>query len=319
MLAPMLCRRLVLAGWLLLAMVRPVAAQPVVSITFDDLPVAGETTRAEAVAVTTRLLAALDDAGAQADAFVTGRNAEPPGESGSRHDLLRRWTNAGHRLHNHGYAHLRFSDHDTSAAGRETYFADLERGQQVVNAVQPRLKMPFFRAPYNDLGATAEAHVALQSALQSYGVRMAPFTVEHSDYLFDAAYRHALNRSDSVGAKRVLLAYLTQLDTAFAFAEQLAMETFGRAITHVLLLHANAINAEALPEMLARLRARGYRFEPLEVAMEDAAYASPDGYDRKWGVSWLHRWRAGLGMANAMRREPEPPAWINEDLDAERR
>lgn len=303
------CFVLLMVAWL------PAYAQAVVAITFDDLPVAGQPSRGEADAITERLLAALGAAGASSDAFVTGVHAEPSGEA-DRYDLLRRWVAAGHRLHNHGYAHLRFSDLDTSAAGRAAFLADLGRGQQVVDAVQPRLAVRFFRAPYNDLGATAEAHRALRSALQAQDVQMAPFTVEHSDYLFDAVYRSDRARADTARAAQVMQAYLAQLDTAFAFAERLAAETFGRPIPHVFLLHANTINADALPAMLARLRARGYRFAPLSEVVADPAYDAPDGYDRRWGVSWLHRWRAGLGLPSALRREPEPPAWVTEAYES---
>ncbi|HEX9950174.1 MAG TPA: hypothetical protein VGB53_00255, partial [Rubricoccaceae bacterium] len=148
------------------------------------------------------------------------------------------------------------------------------------------------------------------------GVRLAPFTVEHADYLFNDLYADALQRGDTALAARTGAAFLTHLDAALDFAEGLSVETFGREVPQTLLLHANALNAAYLGATLDRLAARGYRFVTLEEAAADPAYGSPDGYTERFGVSWLHRWRAGRGLPSRLRDEPDPPAWILEALDA---
>lgn len=106
----------------------------------------------------------------------------------------------------------------------------------------------------------------------------------------------------------VQAAYLDHLDVAFEVAEALSRETFGREIAQVLLTHANAINAACLDRILGRLAARGYRFITLEETMRDVAYGTKNGYEGDYGVSWLHRWRAGLGLESRLRDEPDPPA-----------
>ena len=111
-------------------------------------------------------------------------------------------------------------------------------------------------------------------------------------------------------------AYLAQLDSAFAFAERLSDETFGREVPQVFLLHANRINADYLGAMLERLAGRGYTFVTLAEAVRDPAFSTADEYTRKWGVSWLHRWRVGLGLPSALRDEPEPPGWVFEVHEA---
>jgi len=47
--------------------------------------------------------------------------------------------------------------------------------------------------------------------------------------MFNAVYEEALAGGDSAFVRRVGQAYLAQLDSAFAFAERLSAETFGRA------------------------------------------------------------------------------------------
>lgn len=107
-------------------------------------------------------------------------------------------------------------------------------------------------------------------------------------------------------------AYLMQLDRAFDFMEELALETFGRAIPQIFLIHANTINADHLDEMLARLEERGYAFASLAEAVEDEAYATADRYTGRAGVSWLHRWREALGVRDRLPDEPDPPGWVLE-------
>jgi hypothetical protein len=142
------------------------------------------------------------------------------------------------------------------------------------------------------------------------GYRIAPFTVEHRDYLFNALYVAARAQGDSVRMGRIGDAYLAQLDTAFAFAEELSRDTFGRDVAQVFLIHANDINADYLSEMLARLSRRGYRFVTLQETLADPAYATPDEYVGPTGISWLHRWRVTLGLRERWREEPDPPAWV---------
>jgi hypothetical protein len=55
-------------------------------------------------------------------------------------------------------------------------------------------------------------------------------------------------------------------------------DTFSREIRQVLLTHVNRLNADKLPDLLAILRKRGYRFVTLEEALEDDAYHTPDTF-----------------------------------------
>lgn len=288
--------------------------QRTVAVTLDDLPYAGKSMD-DVHDATEAFLAVLAAHDAVADVFVVGNRVEDEGEEQARRDLLRRWRDAGHFLQNHSYSHLRYSSVEVAS-----YLADVERGHGVVAeliAEVPSLgPVRFFRAPFNDLGKTAATRTALNRSLDKRGVQLAPFTVEHGDWMFNAVYVDAVARDDSALAQRVGQAYLTQLDTAFDFAERLSDETFGREIPQVFLIHANRINADHLDAMLERLKSRDYEFVTLQWAVSDPAYASTDEYLARWGVSWIHRWRVALGLPNALRDEPEPPPWLVEAYQA---
>jgi hypothetical protein len=81
----------------------------------------------------------------------------------------------------------------------------------------------------------------------------------------------------------------------------------------VLLLHASALNAESLDGVLAALAARGYRFVPLDEALRDGAWGTPDRYVGRYGPSWLHRFQLAMGRPLSVAEEPDPPQWV---LDA---
>jgi hypothetical protein len=80
----------------------------------------------------------------------------------------------------------------------------------------------------------------------------------------------------------------------------------------VLLIHANALNAEWLDVLLQRLDEIGYAWISLEQALEDPAYGrAANGYTGAGGISWLHRWAITEGVDRTVfRGEPRVPAWV---------
>lgn len=296
----------------------PAQAQRQVVITIDDLPYVGPPdTSAAAMQCTEALLVASEAHRIEATVFVTGRRLEIAGDDELGRDLLRRWRDAGHRLENHGWGHLAYN-----RTAIPEYLADVTRGRRLVEDIlqerEDSAAVHFFRAPFNQTGPTEKKRAALLNELDRHDVSLAPFTVEHADYVFSALYADAMAQGDSARARRIGQAYLDHLDTAFTYVEGLSRDTFGREIPQVFLIHANMINAAYLERMLARLRQRGYRFVKLETAIQDPAYSTPDGYVGPWGISWLHRWREGLDEESRLREAPDPPSWIMEAYRAMR-
>jgi hypothetical protein len=103
------------------------------------------------------------------------------------------------------------------------------------------------------------------------------------------------------------------MDTAFGYWEQQSRTLLGRDIPHVLLLHAHELNSDRLDALLSMIRRRGYRFVPLDSALDDAAHALPDEYIGPAGMSWIHRWALTAGRRGAVfAGEPEVPGWVAE-------
>lgn len=279
-----------------------------VTITIDDLPFVGQSESIETAAETTdKMLAAITKYKIPAAAFVTGKRVLVEGQVNQRLDLLRRWRDSGVSLENHGLSHISFQQ-----TPLREYLDDALQGMLFPEMIMKEKggAVKFYRHPFNHTGATMESRLAFENFLKERNIRLAPFTVEHADYVFNRLYEEAKQHQKEPEMKRIGEAYLAHLDTAFDFAERLSLETFGRDIPQIFLIHASEINADYLDRMLARLQKRGYKFTSLEEAMTDSAYETPDVYVGGTGISWFHRWRVGLKMEKRLRDEPDPPKWV---------
>jgi peptidoglycan/xylan/chitin deacetylase (PgdA/CDA1 family) len=280
------------------------------AVTVDDLPATPARDLAEMQEITRAVLAAFRAHRVRAIGFVNENGLEPAAEKEARVALLRQWLDAGHELGNHTYSHLGLQKTPLDA-----YETDVLKGEaETRHLLAARGRKPrFFRHPFTQTGPTLETRRAFEAFLAQHGYAVAPFSVETSDYVFDALRLEAEARGDADAAARLRTAYLDHSAAVVSFMQTLAADTFGRPIPQVLLVHANRTNAEALDAMLSRLEARGYRFVTLERALADPAWRSPDGYVGPFGPSWLHRFRVGKGLPSRLREEPDPPRWV---LDA---
>lgn len=304
--------RLLLCLFLLLpfATTAQPAAQRMMAITFDDLPyvsVASEDDTALAE-LTARLLGHLQASGVPAVGFVNESRLYREGSLvPARVDLLRRWLQAGFELGNHTHSHV-----SLNRVPLDVFTANLLQGETVIRPLAQQAGRPlrWFRHPYLHLGQTADVRAQFDAFLASRGYRVAPVTVNHSEWVFAVAYARALAQGNAEAAQRIADAYLPYMEAELARAEQLALDRFGRAIPQVLLLHANALNADHFGALAARLRQRGYRFVTLDAALQDNAYASPLGDSVIEGESWLEHWSRAVGLRPA--QPPPVPGFIRQ-------
>lgn len=281
-----------------------------IALTFDDLPASQA---ADDVAHVTRLnstiVSALQSARAPAVGFVNEGKLTTDERRQGQIDALSAWTRAGMPLGNHTRSHW-----DVNDTPIEKYERDILDGEPVTAGLRVRASLTekWFRHPFTHTGPTKEIKDRLNTFLARHGYTVAPFTVEHVDYLFSARYRSARLGKDDALAKKIGQAYLAHLDRMLEFFQGLSRETFGREIAQILLIHVNDINADYLPAMLDGMKARGYAFVSLGEAMQDAAYRTADDYVGTAGPSWLHRWRIAKGLPSRLAAEPDPPKWIIE-------
>jgi peptidoglycan/xylan/chitin deacetylase (PgdA/CDA1 family) len=270
-----------------------------VAITIDDLPRGGDSPGSATAdrAMTIKLLTPFKNDKIPLTGFVN--ECRHPEEV---QDLLPLWTAAGADLGNHTCSHL-----DLSSTPVAEFEADLLKGERVTSAVLGRMP-PYFRYPYLHTGMTPEVKAAVEAFVKKRGYVMAPVTLDDEDYVFARVYADKLAQGNSAEAARVLTAYVKYMDGIFAFFERWGVTVTGHDVKQILLIHASQLNADAMPQLLAMMRRRGYEFVSLWEALTDDAYQLPETYAGPNGISWIHRWAMEKGMK--VQWEPEAPAWV---------
>ena len=186
------------------------------------------------------------------------------------------------------------------------------RGEPVTRSLlaEKGKTLRYFRHPFLQVGLELPKRRAFERFLAERGYTIAPVTIDNDEYVFAFVYADALRRGDRAQANRVAAAYLDYMDGVFAFIEEVSRRVTGREIAQVLLIHANALNADQFGALAERMERRDYRYATLDETLRDPAYALPDDYVGAWGISWLHHWEVTAGKPRSP--SPDPPAWIQQ-------
>lgn len=290
-----------------------------IAITFDDLPWASLDPNTPLPAQGSvppriaggyeRLVRAIGEARTPAIGFVNCARLLVHGQpQGDRVAMLEAWLDAGLELGNHTATHV-----DLHAIGARGYQDDIHACDRVLRpllaerGLQPR----WFRHPYLRTGRTPEEKAAVGAFLDAHGYRIAPVTVTNSDWLWAAAYARALDAGDAAAQARLRAEYVPYLLRRVDYFERRSIKLLGHALPQVMLLHANALNADTYPHLVAGLRARGYRCVDLDEAMRATAYQRADAFTGALGTSWIHRWAIAEGRSwKFFGGEPASPQWV---------
>jgi peptidoglycan/xylan/chitin deacetylase (PgdA/CDA1 family) len=245
----------------------------------------------------------------QAKIPVTGlvgtQTVEQSGDIGKR--SLQLWLDDSFDLGNHSYSHP-----DFSVISTEQMEAEIDRADSMLRPllVANGRKLEFFRFPYNHTGETETKHDAVAAFLKGRGYQVATCTIETSDYVFASAYARAVGAKDLATADRIRQEYISYSGIEIDFYAALNRRVLGYEPPEVMLLHDSLLNADAVEDVLALFRSRGYLFVSLAEAQHDPAYAIPDTYITRYGPMWGYRWAQERHLGKLGINEPDPPAWI---------
>jgi peptidoglycan/xylan/chitin deacetylase (PgdA/CDA1 family) len=218
-------------------------------------------------------------------------------------------------------SHHTYTHFDFQTTPLAQYEDDTIRGEVVTRSLlaEHGQTEKYFRHPFLNTGPTAEAKAAFEAFLKDRGYRVAPVTVDVSDYMFNDIVGESIEKRDKKLGAKAKKEYLAYADTVFDYEEQASRDLFQREIPQVLLIHDSALNAEYLDALLAQLEKRGYKFISLDDALADPAYATPDLYVGPLGISWLTRWKFAFGQKPDLEKGPEPPKWVSQKFEEIRR
>ncbi len=290
-----------------------------IAITIDDLPWQRiATTPADQVQSRhAQLMAQLTQAGVPATGFVNEGKLELDGVvQPGRLAMLRDWLDGGFELGNHTHGHL-----DLHEVGLDAFQADIIKGERLLRPLladygqTPR----WFRHPYLRAGRTRDERAALAAFLARHGYRIAPVTVDNGEWVWAFAYANVLDgEPDTPGRaatlERLRRGYIPYMLNKVDYFEQQSQALLGYALPQIWLMHANELNAVAYADLVAGVQRRGYRVVTLEEALRDPAYErGAEGYDGRFGPSWLHRWAMAEGKrGDFFAGEPLVPKWVLE-------
>ncbi|HEX8736850.1 MAG TPA: polysaccharide deacetylase family protein [Pyrinomonadaceae bacterium] len=303
----------ILIGWILSAFLINTRAQnppenslppKEIAVTIDDLLLNGPRIELKRLQVMTgKILSGIKRHQIPVVGFVNESLLYIPDETDARIALLKSWSDAGVELGNHTFSHLGFE-----AAALAEYEDDFIRGETITKMLmkQKGQKIRYFRHPFLQMGNTPEIEKSFENFIAARGYRIAPVTIDTMDWMFLAAYSNARRQDDAVMMKRVSEEYLKFVALRFDFAEKVAAELFGRPIKHILLLHANELNADNFDALIKVIKDKGYSFITLEAALKDAVYRFPDKY--RPTSDWLSHWV--FSKEKKIAPPPMPPDFI---------
>lgn len=285
-----------------------------IAISFDDLPWVMDRNQAppDLVAYHGKLLAALARSCIPAIGFVNdGKLYQGETLRPERVDMLRDWLDAGLELGNHTAWHG-----DLHALGPQGFQADIAQGERHLKPLlaERGLAPRWFRHPFLHTGRSPEDKAAVEAFLAAHGYRTAPVTINTTEWTYALAYRNLLSQGgDADTLARLRRDYVDYMLSEVAYYERRSVQLLGYNVPQVLLLHANELNADTFGDLVAGIRARGYRFVGLDEAVADPAFSRPDYDGAALGTSWIHRWaRNDRNAGKLYFGKIDTPRWILE-------
>ena len=296
-------KRLFLIVSINLLTVLAVAAQTnQIAFTIDDLPLNGAPIEIKKLqTMTEKLLTVIKKNKIPTVGFVNESLLYGRGETDAQIAVLKMWTDGGVELGNHTFSHLGFKD-----ASLANYEDDFVRGETVTKILQPN-GIRYFRHPFLQMGNTREIEKSFEKFIAERGCVIVPITADTLDWMFNAAYSKALNEKDEALRKRVSEEYLKFARLKIESSEANSKKLFGRNVSHILLLHANQLNADNFDALVNIYKGKGYQFITVEEALKDEIYRAPEKYAPT--SDWLGHWAFSLGVNIG---SPTPPQFIQD-------
>lgn len=222
--------------------------------------------------------------------------------------LLENWVKNGLELGNHTFSHI---DYNTSSL--QEYAENLQKGEVITKEILAKngTSIKYFRHPFLHVGNTKEKADSLTDFLLKTGYTVAPVTFDSDDYLFAKAYQRSFEKQDSTMMKQVGHDYILHLEHKLKYYENECNKLFEKNIKHILLLHANLLNADYMDSIANLFIQNKYDFIDLDEALKDELYSTEITVYGKWGISWLDKWALSMGKSkDFFKDEPAVPSYL---------
>jgi peptidoglycan/xylan/chitin deacetylase (PgdA/CDA1 family) len=273
-----------------------------IAITFDDLPLQLPIRDYAAIrGINAEILRSLTTHQVPATGFVNEQLFSVQEEVDE--SFLEMWLEAGMDLGNHTFSHA-----DLHKVSLSEFFEEITRGERLTRKSMKdrRRSLRYFRHPHLHTGTTAEMRYAVEEFLSSHGYSVAPVTVNSNEWMFAQVYDKAKFENDGNVMQYVGSTYVPYMEQCLTCAEEDSLTLFVQEIPQILLLHASALNADYLDDLLSMMKDRHYSFVSLSCALAHEVYLQPETYIGPFGLPWLQRWARTIGkQIKDFPREPD--------------
>jgi peptidoglycan/xylan/chitin deacetylase (PgdA/CDA1 family) len=232
-------------------------ADKLIALTFDDGPRPYVLLGSQKNHAVPGLLDVLDNNGVKATFFVVGWRLTPKTWGEPRYeenigvtclDAAEQLVRRGHELEDHTFSHIELRGAEKTK-GEQWVVGDVDRGAQAIKAVtgiQPR----YVRVP--DWTVSDDA----RRDLERQGYRLLTISAVNPLALRDVnSLDYLCTNRNSAGCPRPSL--------ADAVLKQVEQREKQEVYTHILVFHELSSTAAIMPQLIAMLKARGYRFVTL--------------------------------------------------------
>lgn len=237
-------------------------AQKEIAITIDDPTTIG-TPLLDWQERNDAILKALDRHKIKAALFVCGMRVD---DSDGK-TLLDKWDQKNHLMCNHSYSHLYYNSKSKTSA---IFIADFKKGDGVIKNYKNYTKL--FRFPYLKEGNTSQKRDSMRAEMKIGGYRNGHVTIDASDWYIDAQMTEELKKDTNTDLTPYRDFYIRHILDRADYYDSLAKLVFKREIKHTLLIHHSLLNALFLDDLLAALKAKGWKIIDARKAFQDEVF-----------------------------------------------
>lgn len=278
----------------------PAPARLEIAVTVDDLPVHGPSFAGiDRGAIAERLIAAFRAHGLPPVlGFVNGKRVD---DDPSTESILRRWIESGNELGNHTWSHP-----SLNRTALPDYFADIERGEAILQKLAPAGGWKVFRYPFLHEGNVAEKREGARKYLADKGYAIAEVTIDANDWAYNPPFARCTERGDSAALAELRRDFVEGHVEELRRMRELTRALVERDVRHVLLLHIGAADADAIEALLSAYEREGVRWIDLRTALADPFYSIDPGQPYPFGAAFPYL------VAKARNIKTPPPVFARE-------
>jgi beta-lactamase regulating signal transducer with metallopeptidase domain len=227
-----------------------------------------------------------------------------------RANIVRMWRDAGLEVGIGNYRHVWFYD-----TPYDDYVAGVEKNEQITSKLlaEKNLELHYFSYPYLNTGRSADDRTRFEAWLRVRGMRSVPYTIDNNEWMYSYAYDMARMDNDISTMNEIRVEFIKYMDQMFSHYEAYSQEMFGRDIAQTMVLTPSRLVADSADDLFGMIERRGYKFVSMDEALKDEAYATPENFFNKSGISWFERWT--LAQGKRLRDEPKISAQVQKIWD----